>query len=235
MNNYIEPELDIFDILKTLYDKILIIAIAAVLGMSLMGAYSLFVAKPTYESTSKIYVLTQSTSITSLTDIQLSSSLAKDYEKMIMSRPVVRQVIDSLGLDYTYEEMRDNKVEITNPEDTRVLEITCRSNDAEEAKAMANEFAVVSKRQIANIMDTDEPTIFERAVVSQHPVSPKTGLNVLIGFLLGVILSSIVIVLVDVTNNYLRTEEDVERHLKLNVLVSIPYEETEGEVSNETD
>ena len=46
----------------------------------------------------------QSTSLTSFADIQISTSLAKDYNEMIYSRPVVQQVVQNLGLDYTYEQ-----------------------------------------------------------------------------------------------------------------------------------
>ena len=224
MNKYIEKEIDLFDILHLLREKILIIILAALVGLTLFGTYSFFIAKPVYESTAKIYVLTQSTSLTSFADIQISSSLAKDYEKMITSRPVVRQVLKNLGLDYDYEDVKENRIKISNPEDTRVLEITCRSDDTVEAAHMANEFAMVSKRQIADIMDTDEPTIFEKAVVSHEPILPKKGFNMILGIILGIMLSSIVLIITDLANNYIRTEQDVEKHLKLNVLVSIPDE-----------
>ena len=224
MREKVEFEIDILDVTRILREKVLVILLCAVIGAGLLGAYSFFVANPVYESTSKIYVLTQSTSITSFADIQVSSSLAKDYEKMITSRPVVRQVKDNLGLDYSYEEIAHEKISIVNPTDTRVLEITCRSNDAQEAADMADEFAVVSKRQIAEIMDTDEPTIFERAVVSSSPIKPDKKKNILLGFALGGVLSALILIIIDIMNNYLRTEMDVERYLKLNVLAAIPLE-----------
>lgn len=224
MREKIEFEIDILDIVRILREKILVILLCAVIGAGMLGVYSFFIANPVYESTSKVYVLTQSTSLTSFADIQISTSLAKDYEKMITSRPVVRQVRDNLKLDYSYDEIAHEKISIANPPDTRVLEITCRSNDAQEAADMADEFAVVSKRQIAKIMSTDEPTIFERAVVSAHPIKPDKGKNVLLGFALGGVLSALILIVIDIMNNYLRTEMDVERYLRLNVLAAIPLE-----------
>lgn len=218
-------ETDIRDIVDIIRRRILIIILAAVVGAGVFGAYSVVLAKPVYESTAKIYVLTQSTSLTSFADIQISSSLAKDFERMIISRPVVRKVKEQMHVDYTYEDIVGSRISITNPEDTRVLEITCRSNDPKEAAKMANAFATVSKRQIAEIMDTDEPKIYERAVVSNTPVSPQTKRNVAVGFVLGAILAALLAVAAETLNSYIRTEADVERLLKLNVIATIPYEQ----------
>lgn len=225
MNHDEVMEIDLLEILHVLRQKILIIILAAVVGAGLFGAYSFFVAKPVYESTAKIYILSQSTSLTSFADIQISSSLAKDYEEMVTSRPVLKQVKQNLGLDYKYEELVE-MVSINNPTDTRILQLSCQSNDPQEASDMANELAVVSKRQIADIMDTDEPTIFEKAIVEKDPVKPEKAKNILIGFLLGAILAAAVVIIRNMLNDSIKTEEDIKRYLDINVLAAIPYEKT---------
>ena len=224
MNNDEVMEIDLLEILHVLRQKILIILLAAVVGAGLLGAYSFFVAKPVYQSTAKIYILSQSTSLTSFADIQISSSLALDYEEMVTSRPVIQQVKKNLGLDYDYEEIAENMVSISNPTDTRILEISCKSNDPKEAADMANELTMVSKRQIADIMDTDEPTVFEKAIVMDDPIKPEKTKNMLIGFLLGAILAIAVVIIRSMLNDSIKTEDDVKRYLDINVLASIPYE-----------
>lgn len=214
------------ELLYALRKKIVVIILAALLGAGLFGVYSFLVAKPVYESTAKLYILTQSTSITSFADIQISSSLAKDYEEMVFSRPVVLQVKQNLGLDYEYETIKD-MMSIDNPADTRCLIISCRSTDMEEACDMANEFANVAKRQIADIMDTDEPTLFENAVANEDPVEPEKAKNIAIGFLLGLVLACAAVIVRYMMNDSLKSEEDIERHLGLNTLASIPNEKTQ--------
>lgn len=221
-----EIEIDLLELLYALRRKIVVIILVSLLGAGVFGAYSFFVAKPVYKSTAKIYILTQSTSITSFADIQVSSSLAKDYEEMIFSRPVVLQVKENLNLDYEYEEIK-SKLSINNPADTRCLNISCLSNDKEEACNMANEFAEVSKRQIAEIMATDEPTIFEKAVVNDVPVKPEKIKNILIGFLLGLIIACAVVIVRYMMNDSLKSEDDIERYLGLNTLAAIPNEKTQ--------
>lgn len=221
-----EIEIDLLELLYALRKKIVVIILSALLGAGIFGAYSFLLAKPVYESTAKIYILSQSTSLTSFADIQISSSLAKDYEEMIFSRPVVTQVIKNLNLDYSYEELKE-KLSIENPADTRCLNISCRSNDVQEACDMANEFATVSKRQIADIMDTDEPTIFEKAVVNKDPVKPEKAKNIVIGFLLGLIIACAIVIVRYMMNDSIKNEDDIERYLGLNTLAAIPNEKTQ--------
>ena len=227
MNQYDEEyEIDLLEIFYALKKRIVLIIIASLIGAGLAAAYGFGLAKPVYESTAKIYILSQSTSLTSFADIQISSSLAKDYEEMIYSRPVVLQVKRNLNLDYDYEEIKE-KLKVENPADTRCLNISCQSNDQAEARDMANEFAKVAKRQIAQIMDTDEPTLFEKAVISKDPVKPQKTKDIAIGFLLGLILACAVVIIQYMMNDSLKSEEDIERYLGLNTLASIPNERTQ--------
>ena len=221
-----EIEIDLLELLYVLRKNIVAIILASLIGTAVFGAYSFLIAKPVYESTSKLYIMSQSTSITSLADIQVSSSLAKDYEEMIFSRPVVMQVAQNLNLDYKYEELRD-MVSIENPADTRCLNITCQSNDMQEASDLANEFATVAKRQISDIMDTDEPALYENAIVNEDPVKPEKLKNMIIGFLLGFIIACGVIIVRYMLNDSLKSEEDIEKFLGLNTLASIPNEKSQ--------
>lgn len=225
-NDYNEVEIDLIELYYALKKKIVMIMLTAIAVAGIAAAYSFLLASPVYESTAKLYILSQSTSLTSFADIQISSSLAKDYEEMIFSRPVVMQVKKNLNLDYDYEELKE-KLKVENPADTRCLNITCQSNDIEEARNMANEFATVSKRQIAMIMDTDEPTIFEKAVKNSHPVKPRKVRNTAIGFMLGFMLACAIVIIRYMMNDSLKSEDDIQRHLDLNTLASIPNEKTQ--------
>lgn len=221
-----EIEIDLLELLYVLRKNIVAIILASLIGTAVFGAYSFLIAKPVYESTSKLYILRQGTSLTSFADIQISNSLAKDYEEMIFSRPVVMQVAKNLNLDYKYEELRD-MVSIENPVDTRCLNITCQSNDMQEASDIANEFATVAKRQISDIMDTDEPALYENAIVNDDPIKPEKLKNMVIGFLLGFIIACGVIIVRYLLNDSLKSEDDIEKFLGLNTLASIPNEKSQ--------
>ena len=74
---------------------------------------------------------------------------------------------------------------VTNPADTRILEITVNSADPEEATVMANEYADVARNYIYEVMGTDEPSLFSVALQPTEPVSPRKTLNTVLGALVG--------------------------------------------------
>lgn len=221
-----EIEIDLLELFFVLRKNIVAIILASLIGTAVFGAYSFLIAKPVYESTSKLYILSQSTSLTSFADIQISNSLAKDYEEMIFSRPVVMQVAQNLNLDYKYEELK-GMMTVNNPADTRCLNITCHSNDMQEAADIANEFATVAKRQISEIMDTDEPALYENAIANENPIKPEKLKNMIIGFLLGFIIACGIIIVRYMLNDSLKSEDDIEKFLGLNTLASIPNEKAQ--------
>ena len=62
---------------------------------------------------------------------------------------------------------------VTNPADTRILEITVNSADPEEATVMANEYADVARNYIYEVMGTDEPSLFSVALQPTDACEPE--------------------------------------------------------------
>lgn len=221
-----EMEIDLKEIFLVLRAKLVVIVVTALIGAIAAGIFSFFIVEPMYSSTSKVYILTQSTSITSLADIQLGSSLTSDYMELIKSRPVVEKVIKNLDLDMSYDQLLD-ELTVETPADTRILKITIKDHDPRMAMVIADEFASVSRKQISEIMKTDEPSIVEKAHLAAQPISPNKKMNILIGFLLGAFLSMMVVIVLHLMDDTIKTQDDVEKYLKLNTLAVIPLKDGE--------
>ena len=129
-----EIEIDLKSLLLELLASWKIIFLAGVIAGGLAYAYSSFLVVPQYESTSELYVLSKSTSITSLADIQMGSSLTNDYIVIVKGRPVLDQVIANLELNETYKSLYV-KISLENPSNSRVLKITVTDADPNIAKA----------------------------------------------------------------------------------------------------
>ena len=222
-----EVVIDLRELFYVLKDKLLVIIITGLIFALGSGLVSQFVLTPEYKATSKLYIITQSTSITSLADIQMGSTLASDYLELIKSRPVVEDVIDNLSLKIKYEKMLQ-KMSIENPADTRILNISIQDEDPLVAKDIANEFAEVSKKRISLIMKTDEPNIVEDAIVSKKPVSPDKKKNVAIATLLGLMLAAGIVVVRYLMDDTIKSTDDVEKYLGLNTLAMIPIIEEDS-------
>ena len=219
-----EIEIDLLELAHVLIHKIWAIILATALGLAAAAAFTTLAMKPVYKSTSILYVLTKSTSITSLADIQMGTSLTQDYMVVITSRPVVEKVIENLGLDMTYGQLKDS-ISVVNPTNTRFLEITVSNHDAFLAKKIVDELADVSAAKMAEVMETQEPNIMDYGQIAESPSSPSLIKNSMIGAMLGFIAACGIIIVLHLLNDTIRTSEDVEKYLGINVLGLIPLEE----------
>lgn len=218
-----EIEIDLMELIHVFINKMWIIILCTViLGGTVFAGTKLFIT-PKYTASSMIYILTKTTSVTSLADIQMGEQLTVDFETLAKSRPVVERVIQDMGLDYTYEDVV-GMIETENPEDTRILKFNVTHEDPELAKELANVLAEVTSERVAYIMDTDKPKIVEEAVLPKIPSSPSTLRNTVLGALIGAVLSAGVIMVLYLLNDTIQTEEDVRKYLGLHTLAAIPKE-----------
>ena len=216
-----EMEIDLKALFLLLKRKILIIIGAAAAGIVLVAGYTLFLVTPQYSATSMLYVLTTSTSITSLADIQLGTQLTSDYTILMKTHPVIDTVIENLGLNLSYQQLVD-KVSISNPTDTRILKITVTDPVPETAQKIANELASVTVEQMAKVMKTDDPSVAEEAQLPKEPVSPSLKKNVMLGAFAGLVIAAGIIIVLYLLNDKIHTEEDIEKYLNITTLGVIP-------------
>lgn len=208
----------------------LIVSLALVLAI-VSGVYTVFFVTPMYEATSTIYVLNRSDSAINFSDLQLGTALTQDYIKVFKMWEVHEQVISNLNLTYTYSEIR-SMLTITNDSDTRMLDITITSPDANEAAAIANEYAKVASQYIADTMSTDKPNIMSVALVPANPVSPNKTRNILLGFMLGAILACGYVTIGLLLDDKYKTAEDIRRYTGLTTLAVVPVEPMENKKSS---
>jgi capsular polysaccharide biosynthesis protein len=219
-----EIEIDLKDLFLEILSYWQGVLLTLILGAVIAYTISRFLMIPQYESTSQLFVLSKSTSITSLADIQTGSSLTNDYMVVVEGRPVLEQVIANLSLDETYRSLK-GKVTLNNPTNSRILEITVRDENATMAKKIADEIASVGAVFIAEKMDQDPPNIIQNGYADGEPVSPNIVKNTVVGGLIGMFLAVAIIVISYLFNDTITTAEDVEKKLGLNVLGSVPIEE----------
>lgn len=220
-----EVEIDIGHILSILWEKILVI-IATGIIVGLAGfLVSKFLITPKYESETKLYVLNRANdSATTLSDVQLSTQLTKDYQILVTSAPVMNQVIKELGLNMKASELAST-ISVDTPSDTRVLQITVTSDDPKRAKDIADKVAQVSTKKICDIMKIEQVNVIEEGSLSEEPAVDTVQKWTLIGLALGIVLSCAVIIIRSMLDDTVKTTEDVEKYFDLSTLAVIPISE----------
>ena len=220
-----EVEIDIVHILSILWEKILVI-IATGIIVGLAGfLVSKFLITPKYESETKLYVLNRANdSATTLSDVQLSTQLTKDYQILVTSAPVMNQVIKELGLNMKASELAST-ISVDTPSDTRVLQITVTSDNPKRAKDIADKVAQVSSKKICDIMKIEQVNVIEEGSMSEEPAVDTVQKWTLIGLALGIVLSCAVIIIRSMLDDTVKTTEDVEKYFDLSTLAVIPISE----------
>lgn len=221
-----EVEIDLKELVIELLENWKMIALSTVLAAAIAYCISSFIITPQYESTSKLYVLSKSTSLTSLADLQMGTNLTNDYVVVVAGRPVLEQVIANLGLAENHAQLK-GKVSVNVPSNSRIIEIKVTDPDPNRAKAIADEMASVASDFIAAKMDQDPPTTIQKGYADGKPVSPSIPKNTVIGAMIGAMLAMAIVVIAYLLNDSIMTGEDIERKLGLNVLGTLPLEEAE--------
>lgn len=224
-----EIEIDLLEIFHALVKKAWAIILCLVIGAGLAGGITKFAITPQYKATSMIYILGKTTSVSSAIDLQLSRQLTVDFEVLAKSRPVVERVISNLDLDMTYEEMLEI-VEVTNPDNSSILQMFATHPDPEVAKNIANELADATAERVEEVMVTDRPSTVEQAVAPEHPSSPNVMKNTAIGGLAGAFLMMAIVIVMFLMDDTIKDEDDVKKYLDMSVLASIPADTTNAPV-----
>ena len=224
-----EIEIDLREVFILLISKMWLIVLVGMLTAVLGFALSAFLIAPTYESTSKIYILNkQQENTVTYSDVQLGTQLTKDYAELITSRLVLEKVIEELNLtrideEMDYEEMLE-KVEVTTPTDTRILFITVTDNDPVMAMNIANSIREEAAVHIKNVMDIEAVNIVETANLPMEKAGPSILKWTLIGGCIGAFIVIAVVLVFFFLDDTIKTSDDVEKYLELSTLALIPLD-----------
>lgn len=217
-------EIDVFQLFKTLWKRKLMILIVALVTGAGAFAYSAFIVKPEYTSTTRIYVVNRNQGdkpgLTNQ-DLQAGSYLVKDYREIILSQYVLEEVISDLKLDLTPKGLA-NKIKVTVPVDTRIVSISVNNRVPEEASRIANSLREVAAQKIISITRVSDVTTLEEARPAISPSSPNIKRNTLIGFLAGGIGTGVIVLLLELLDTHVKRPEDIEDTLQMPLLGVVP-------------
>lgn len=226
-----EIEIDLLEVIHILFSRLWLI-----LGVGLFVAIggfiiSKFILTPTYESTTKIYILNKSDNTTvTYSDVQMGTQLTKDYAELINSRYVLEKVILQLSLaDMEYEELL-HQVSVNTPADTRIVSITVEHTNPALAMQIADCIREVAGEHIQNVMDIDAVNVVEPANMPTEKAGPSVMKWTLFGGIAGVFIVCAVILVLYLLDDSIKSSDDVEKYLGLSTLALIPVAVDEDSV-----
>lgn len=219
--------IDFLDIIHLLAGKIHWLLLTGGLCGGIAWLAATFLITPQYEAHITMYVynnpehINQNSSISNA-DLQASESLAKTYIEILQSNRVVNSIREGLELR---EQLPQNEMKkmlkVTTVNGTQLLKVSVTSADAQLAYEIAEGFAKLGPKEIADITKVGSAELVDHAELPQKPVYPVVIRYAVSGFFAGV-LAAVVFFLVKAWTDYtLYDSEDVEKATGLIVLGQI--------------
>ena len=217
-------EIDVFHLLKILWKRKLLIALVAFVTGIVAFAYSSFIVKPEFTSTTRIYVVNRNQGdkpgLTNQ-DLQAGSYLVKDYREIILSQDVLEKVATDLKLELPPKGLA-SKIKVTVPVDTRIVSISVTDRAPEEASRIANSLREVAAQKIISVTRVSDVTTLEEARPATSPSSPNIRRNTMVGFLAGAGVMVVTVLLVEILDTRVKRPEDIEDVLQIALLGVVP-------------
>lgn len=216
-------EIDLLYLLKKLWKKKILILFSTVLFGLLALLISVFILKPTFTSSTRIYVANQTSDNNNLTaqDLQAGTYLVNDYKEIITSDSVLLDVIAREGLSTTPKELTTD-IDVEIPVNTRIITISVDSKSPEEAQQLANTLRIVASEKIKEVTKVEDVTTIEEAKLPETASSPNISRNVLLGALVGGFITVVMILLLELLDDRVRRPEDIEEVLGLVLIGTVP-------------
>ncbi|MGI6227393.1 MAG: YveK family protein [Peptococcales bacterium] len=229
---YIEGvEIDLREIFEIIKKRIALLIAIPIIAMLISGIVSYFVLTPIYEASTTLIVGRDAShqnleSEIEYTNLMAYQKLVKTYGEIAQSRTISQEVINSLDLDMSPQQLQKT-ISVTTVKDTELMKISVQNPSPEMAKDIANTLATVFSHRIIDIKKVDSVSVIDPAITPQNPVKPNKKLNIAIAGVLGMMLALGIIFLEEYLDNSIKSMADVEKYLQLPTLGAIPLMQEE--------
>ncbi len=206
-------EVDLLALLRLLWRNLwLMLFLGVLFGVSFL-AYTYFCVTPQYTASTTIYInnsiMTDTVTTISASDLSASAQLATTYKAVITSDRVLDQVIEKEELNMTASQLA-GKITTVSVDNTEILRISVKDSDPKRAARIANTVAEIAPDEISDIIDGSSVKIVDEAKIPTARTSPNYRKNVFLGALIGVLLGMMLIIIRQVTDVTVHSEDDLE-------------------------
>ncbi len=220
-------EVDLKRLLNAVLKKSWLIAIVAVVCAIIAYLWTFYFVTPQYQSSAMFYVNNSNISMGdasfSITtgDLSAAKSLVNSYIVILETRETLLDVADYSGVARSVEELR-SMITAASVNDTEIFKVVVTGPNPAETEKIANAVAYILPKRISGIIEGTSAKVVAAAVVPTAPSTPNYASNTTKGLLLGAVLAAAVIVLLQIFDVSIRSEDDITRICKHPVLASVP-------------
>lgn len=196
----------------------LVIALPIVFAIA-CGVVTLFMPNQ-YTASTTMYVLSKNAdnkSGNAYSDLNAGQLLSNDVASIAKSAEVKSAVANSLGTS-----LSPYDVKVDNSTTTRVITLSVTGPDPQAAANIANAYVQNISSTAQSVMDVQAVNVIDAASAPTSPSGPKRPLYIVVALLVGLFLAVAIVVIADMVNTKVRSDEDVEELLGIPVVGHFP-------------
>lgn len=223
-----EQTIDISALWLIIKKKMNVIIIFTLLATMISGIATFFLIEPKYTSTVAVFINDVKTTTAggsesqTMNDINMYQKLVETYSTITKSRTVAEDVIAELNLDLSIGELQ-GMISSSAKGNTQFLSISITSNDREQAYKIANQMALSLKTVSQELRGTDIVQTLDPANLPNSPSSPNLKMNLVIGFMLGLMISVFGVFILEFLDKTVKDSSNIIDGLGLPFLGTLPY------------
>lgn len=217
-----EIEINVMPILKAIWSKLWLIVLVGALFAGMAFAATKMFIKPTYRCGFTAYVNNQHNSESlSNQDINAGKQLVDTYVTVIRSNKILSAAAESIGLDIPIGTLK-RTVTASVQSETEVIAIYVEHQDPQTAYILANAIANTAPTYMSEIVVGSSMKIIDYPMYSDKRYKPNYIKYSLLGFLLGAVLVIIKVIVSTLTDDKVKSVQDIEDRFSLPILGIIP-------------
>lgn len=216
-------EINIKDFLDYLKKYMAIIIIVMVLCVLAIVFYDNNIKVPLYKSNTTI-VLTQTNENNNTTitqnDLTINSKLVSTYSEIVKSKLVLEQVINNLGLKYTYKELYKN-VFVESVQNTEILKISVSDKSNIRAQQIASEIANVFTKEVSDIYQLNNVSVLDVAQISKEPSNNTLLRDIALSGFVGLFGTIAIIFIVYYFDDSVKLSDNLEEEIGMPIVAKV--------------
>ena len=229
-NNNIQKRTDIeynlFPMLKMLWSKLWLILLAGLIAGGVAFVAGKLLIKPTYRCGFSAYVNNQHSNADkdtalSYSDLNAAKQLTQTYAHMLRSNSVLTAAADSIGCNLSYEVLK-NKTSTEIQNETEIINVYVMDYDYNFAYEFATAISKTAPGFMSEFVEGSSMKVIDYPVLSTKRFGPNYFKFGLFGFLAGILLTMVVLIIRFFKDDTIKDEEEIEPQFGMPILGIVP-------------
>ncbi len=218
-------EISLLEILSSLRKRIVLIILITLIFAGVFWGINKFVLVPTYDSTVKFYIEAstkdEDNPSLGLQAVTLAQRIANTYIELMTTNSFLNLLSEETEADLSAAELK-KMITYKSVQDTEILEASVRTTSPELSLKIAQVIAKVAPEEMNKVKANATLIVVDQPLPAKEQSTPKIMRNTALGFVLGLILGSVLAVLIDILDIKIKKEEDITKNFEVKIIGVVP-------------